>query len=273
MSALREAYACLDSALADPPCFDEDGIRLYNADCMKILLQMPDESVDIVVTSPPYNMGLSPGGGLRPGAAGTANGGMYKPGPNSKGGRFRGGYEDHDDAMPYPEYCAWQRSVLTECWRVARFGIFYNHRPRVEHGLLRMPLDWDFGGLPVGQLIVWDRHVGVDVSPRRFCTVQEWIILFAKPAFKLASLSVSGSGDVWRMPIARGSNYHPAPFPAELPGRCIAATDAQSVLDPFAGSSTTLVAAMAAGIEGIGIEKSAKYCQMSVRRLELRGAW
>lgn len=240
-----------------PPYYANERVTLYLGDCLEVMARMADESVDIVVTSPPYNMGLVPGGNGR---------GMYRPGASNKAGRFRDGYGGHADAMPYGEYCAWQRRVLAECWRVTRLGVFYNHRPRVEHGELREPLDGDYGGLRRRQIIVWDRGTGIDVNLRNFCTRQEWIILFAKPDFRLASHSASGMGDIWRLGMETNVPGHPAPFPIELPARCIEATAAQSVLDPFSGSGTTLLAAHNAGIPGIGIDNWEPYCELAVQR-------
>lgn len=238
------------------PYYEADGITIYHGDCGQVLCHL--DPVDIVVTSPPYNMGLVPGGNGR---------GMYRPGANTKAGRFRDGYDGtNDDAMPYDGYCQWQRAVLAQCWDLARMAIFYNHRPRVEHGLLRPPLDLDFG-LPLRQIIVWDRGTGVDVNLRSFCTRQEWVLLFARPEFRLVSRSASGMGDVWRLGMETGITEHPAPFPVSLPARCIEATAAGSVLDPFMGSGSTLVAAKAAGIRAIGIEKSERFCELAARRL------
>ena len=205
-----------------------------------------DDSIDIVICSPPYNMGLVPGGGGR---------GMYRPGASNKAGRFRDGYDDHADAMPQAEYDTWQRVCLAEMWRIARWAVFYNHRPRVEHGRLRDPLSGDYGlsptaGRPVlRQRIIWDRGTGIDVNLRQFCTRGEYILMFAKPMFELVSHAASGMGDVWRLGMDH-DNDHPAPFPLSLPARIIEATGARTVLDPFLGSGTTLRAAQNAGIGG-----------------------
>lgn len=113
----------------------------------------------------------------------------------------------------------------------------------------------------------WDRGTGIDVNLRAFCTRQEWIMLFAKPEFTLVDHAASGMGDVWRLGMETAVPDHPAPFPVTLPARCIAATGAQSVLDPFMGSGTTLRAAKDAGVRAVGIEKSERYCELAVRRL------
>lgn len=247
------------------PLYEADGQTIWHSDALSVMSWMGDGQVDITITSPPYNMGLVPGGNGR---------GMYRPGASNKAGRFRDGYEDStDDAMEQGDYDDWQRTCLAEMWRVSRLGVFYNHRPRVEHGRLRMPLSMNFGAEPVlRQIITWDRGTGIDVNLRQFCTRGEWIMVFAKPEFALVDHAVSGMGDVWNLGMEHNSD-HPAPFPLSLPLRCIAATGAQSVLDPFLGSGTTLRACADRGIKGIGVEKSARYCQMSVERLAQRSMW
>jgi hypothetical protein len=168
--------------------------------------------------------------------------------------------------MDQAAYDSWQREVLAECWRVARMAVFYNHRPRVEHGILRDPLGNDFG-IPLRQRIIWNRGTGIDVNLRAFCTRGEYVYLFAKPDFALVSHSASGMGDVWDLGIEYGVKDHPAPFPVSLPTRCITATGAASVLDPFAGSGTTLRAAADLHVQGIGIEIEPRFCELAVSRL------
>jgi site-specific DNA-methyltransferase (adenine-specific) len=236
---------------------EADGQTIWLGDSLEVMRTMGDESVDLVVTSPPYNMGLVPGGNGR---------GMYRPGASNKAGRFREGYDVHDDAMDQDAYDAWQREALGEMWRICRLGVFYNHRPRVEHGRLRTPLSWNYGEAVLRQIITWDRGTGIDVSLRQFCTRGEWIMVFAKPAFELVNHSASGMGDVWSLGMVHNSP-HPAPFPVQLPARAIEATGAKSVLDPYLGSGTTLRAALDAGIVGVGIDNSATYISMAIDRL------
>jgi DNA modification methylase len=242
------------------PYYQDEWATLYHGDCRDILPEFDNETWDIAVTSPPYNMGLVPGGNGR---------GMYRPGANNKAGRFRDGYDgDNDDALPYDEYCTLHRGVLAECWRLVRLGVFYNHRPRIEHGRLRFPLNGDYGPEPVlRQIITWDRGTGIDLNLRAFCTRGEWIMVFAKPEFELVDHAASGLGDVWNLGIDHSGIDHPATFPVSLPARCIAATGVTSVLDPFAGSGTTLVAAKKANVRAVGIEKVEGYCDVAARRL------
>jgi DNA modification methylase len=237
------------------PYYDHGGLTIYHGDCREIL---PTLSVDLVVTSPPYNMGLVPGGGGR---------GMYRPGANNKGGRFRDGYgEQTTDARPQDEYDDWLRERLALMWAATRVGVFLNHRPRVEHGRVRLPLGLEFP-CPLRQIIVWDRGTGIDVNKRHFCTRQEWILLFAHESFMLVDHAASGMGDVWRLGMEHAETGHPAPFPLSLPARCLAATGARSVCDPFLGSGTTLRAAKDAGVRGIGIDIEERYCEIAAGRL------
>lgn len=255
------------------PYYQDDLVTIYHGDSTDVLSEHLSEYAEpnlgqIVVTSPPYNMGLTPGGNGR---------GMYRPGGNNKGGRFRDGYDDHDDAMPQDEYDAWQRDVLSLLWQTipADGAIFYNHKQRVEHGVARLPLGLDFG-IPLRQIITWDRGTGIGVNRRHFCSVSEFVFLFAKPDFALRDHSASGRGDVWRLGMAQEDYGHPAPFPVSLPATVIATTAARSVLDPFAGTGTTLRAAVDAGVKAVGIEKAERYCEIAAKRMQQRaliGTW
>ena len=226
-----------------------DGRRsLYLGDCEAILPALHRPAAHIVITSPPYNMGLVPGGNGR---------GMYRPGASGKGGRFRDGYGDFGDALPQDEYDALHRRVLRLLWdAIPEDGaIFWNHRQRIEHGVARLPLGMDFG-IPLRQVITWDRGTGIAPSLRHFTPVAEWIFLFAKPDFRLRDHGASGQGDIWRLGMANGRHGHPAPFPPALPELFIRhyAPPGGVVLDPFGGTGTTAIAADRLGYDGISID-------------------
>ncbi len=240
------------------PYYADDLVALYHGDCEELLSRIRFDA-QIVVTSPPYNMGLVPGGNGR---------GMYRPGPNGKGSRFRDGYGQFGDDLPQDEYDAVHRRILGLLWQVIPDdgAVFWNHRQRIEHGKARLPLGMDFG-VPLRQIITWDRGTGIAPNLRHFTPVAEWIFLFAKPRFRLRDHAASGQGDIWRLGTARDRSDHPATFPESLPLRAIDSCAARSVLDPFAGSGTTLVAATRLGVPAIGIEVNEKYAEMAVRRL------
>lgn len=244
------------------PYYSDSLVTLYQGQCLDLLESNTFTTLpQIVVTSPPYNMGAVPGGGGR---------GMYRPGANSKGGRFRNGYsEADDDALEWPVYDTLRRDELAAMWRnLPNDGaIYYNHRPRVIHGVLRDPLQGDFG-IPLRNRIIWDRKTGIGPNLRHYCSVAEYVYLFAKPEFKLVDHSASGRGDIWRLGVAQEDFGHPAPFPVSLPMRAITDTAARSVLDPFAGTGTTLLAATIAGIPSVGFEKEERYCEVIAKRLQ-----
>jgi len=230
--------------------------KIHCADCIKIMNEMPKESISVVVTSPPYNIKNSTGNGMKDGRGGKwANAALIN------------GYEDHGDNMPHDQYVEWQKNCLEAMMRVLRpdGAIFYNHKWRVQNGLLQDRSDI-VSGFPVRQIIIWKRKGGINFNAGYFLPTYEVIYLIAKPDFKLAP-KANAQGDIWEIPQAR-DNKHPAPFPIELAQRCIAATSEGVVLDPFMGSGTTAIAAEVLGREWIGIEISEKYCKMAEKRLK-----
>jgi modification methylase len=224
---------------------------------MNVLKKLDSESVDLIFTSPPYNLGLK---------SNTSKNAKWKK-SNSENGLV-GGYEDHDDDMPREKYIIWQKEVLTECWRVIKptGAIYYNHKPRVQKLQLQTPLELN-PGLPLRQIIIWKRSGGMNFSERFYVPSHEWIMIFAKPDFKLRDRKASGALDVWDIPHER-TNSHPAPFPVDLPFRAIQTTDAKIICDPFMGSGTTGCAAVRLGREFIGIELSKKYFDQATTRIQ-----
>lgn len=240
------------------PHYQDDLVTLYHGDCMEILPTLGQ--FDMVFTSPPYNLNCpeKPGGGF----SGTETFGKWTKA--ARGGGLGDGYSDHGDDMPLDDYEAWQRSVLAELWEHTAGAIFYNHKPRPWLGEVWLPLRLN-PDLPLRQVIIWVRAGGINFSPSHYCPTHEWIMVFARPDWRLKSKAASGLGDVWRE--AQEPNEHPAPFPVGLPARAIETVAPLSVLDPFAGSGSTLRAAKNAGVRSVGIEKSERYCDMAVRRL------
>ena len=230
--------------------------KIINGDCLEVLRKLPNESIDLVVTSPPYNLKNSTGNGMKDGRGGKwANAALIE------------GYENYDDCMPNDEYAKWQHEVLLECLRVIKDdgAIFYNHKWRVQAGLIQDRRDIVYD-VPLRQIIIWQRKGGINFNAGYFLPTYEVIYLIAKKNFKLAPHS-NRYGDVWDI-MQEQRNDHPAPFPVELIDRIVSSTTAQIVLDPFMGSGTTAVVAAGLGRDFIGIEKSAKYCEAAMERLE-----
>jgi site-specific DNA-methyltransferase (adenine-specific) len=231
------------------PYYEDDAVTLYHGDCMDVLPAL--SGIDLVFTSPPYNLGVTTGGGFGNGRGNM--GGKWRTDKMAKSGAQ---YETHDDAMPPAEYELWLRDVIERCWgTLADDGAIYlNHKPRVQASTLWLPLDLN-PGLPVRQIVIWARAGGINYAPTHYVPTHEWLIILAKPAVRLKSKAASGVGDVWYVPQESGSE-HPAPFPLGLPARAIETVAPGLVLDPFAGSGTTLRAAKDAGVKAIGIERS-----------------
>jgi len=237
--------------------YPEDFIdKIICGDCLEIMQKIPDSSIDLIVTSPPYNLKNSTGNGMK---AGTKTG-RWANNP------LQNGYTSHNDQMPHSEYVNWQRDCLIEAMRTLKDdgAIFYNHKWRVQRGLMQDRSDI-LDGFPVRQIIIWKRAGGFNFNPGYFVPTYEVIYLITKPKFKLAPQK-NGYGDVWEFPQEM-KNDHPAPFPLALPLRCIESTNAQIILDPFSGSGTTAVAAKKLNRQYIGIDISSEYCEMAKSRI------
>jgi site-specific DNA-methyltransferase (adenine-specific) len=229
--------------------------KIICGDCLEIMKQIPDKSINLIVTSPPYNLKNSTGNGMKDGRGGKwSNAALLN------------GYANYNDCMPHDQYVKWQKECLSEAMRILSDdgAIFYNHKWRVQGGLLqdRNDIVKDF---PVRQIIIWKRKGGINFNPGYFLPTYEVIYLIAKPKFKLKNKS-NAIGDVWEFPQEM-NNPHPAPYPLELAERCITSTDAQIILDPFMGSGTTAVASKKYNRTFIGIEISSEYCQLAENRI------
>src|SRR5947209_2147699 len=91
--------------------------QIICGDALEVMRQIPSESVDLIVTSPPYNLKNSTGNGMKDGRGGKwANAALVN------------GYAAHHDCMPHEEYVAWQRDCLTEMMRLIKNdgAVFYN---------------------------------------------------------------------------------------------------------------------------------------------------
>jgi len=99
--------------------------KIILGDSLAVMREMPSESIDLVVTSPPYNIKNSTGNGLKKGT---------KTGKWS-GAALQNGYSDHHDNMGHAEYEWWQNACLLEMFRLLKptCAIFYSHKWRVPH--------------------------------------------------------------------------------------------------------------------------------------------
>ncbi len=225
-------------------------------DSVEVMKRLPDNSVDLFITSPPYNLKNSTGNGMKDGRGGKwENAALQK------------GYVNHSDDMPYDQYVAWQRATLEQMYRLLKNdgAIFYNHKWRVQGGLLQDRHEI-LEGFPVRQIIIWRRKGGINFNAGYFLPTYEVIYLIAKPDFKLAK-GANKYGDVWEIK-QESKNPHPAPFPEELIDRIVSSTNAQIIVDPFGGSGTTAVSAKKFNRDFIYIDNSKFYCEMARKRID-----
>lgn len=230
---------------------------VYQGDALQLLSNLPDEYIDITVTSPPYNKQRNTYGWLVQ----------------------TNRYSHYNDKMPETEYQNWQVEVLNELKRVTKPGgsLFYNHKVRWVDGKMIHPLEWMLKTeWDIRQEIIWDRSLAANVRGWRFWQVDERIYWLYKPidnhlvGEELESRHAKMSS-IWKMkPVPRTGN-HPAPFPLELPVRAIYSMPSgtpKTILDPFCGMGTTLIAAKLLGHNFIGFDIAPDYVAYSKKRLE-----
>jgi site-specific DNA-methyltransferase (adenine-specific) len=230
--------------------------KVINGDSLSIMKDMPSSCIDLVVTSPPYNLKNSTGNGMKDGRGGKwSNAALIN------------GYSSYDDNLPHDVYSEWQHNCLVEMYRLLKDdgAIFYNHKWRVQNGLMQDRNDI-IRNLPVRQIIIWKRKGGINFNKGYFLPTYEVIYLIAKPNFTLRP-KANAYGDVWEF-NQEMKNKHPAPFPVLLIDRIISSTNANIILDPFMGSGTTAIVAEANKRNFIGIELSEEYCIMANERIE-----
>jgi site-specific DNA-methyltransferase (adenine-specific) len=243
--------------------FQEDSIRIYNADFLRTDC-VKEGTIDLIVTSPPYNVGIK--------------------------------YNSHDDKMTYEHYLSFTGEWLTKCYRLIK-----------EDGrfCLNIPLDKNKGGqqsicadiTTIAKQVGWKYHSTVIWNEQNISRRTAWgswlsasapyviapvevIVIFYKDQWKKISGSrksdiskeefVGWTNGVWNFTGESKKRVgHPAPFPVELPRRCIKLFSfvGDTILDPFLGSGSTLIACVLTDRKGIGIEIDKNYCEIAKQRL------
>ena len=194
---------------------------IYHADCREILPLLPDKSVDLVLTDPPYGVGVDYGTG-----------------------------KESDRRS-----IEWLLPVLAECRRISAVTVW-------SPGTVNM-VEWISSTAPywVG---VWHKVNQCSRSPLGFGAWEPICFYFDSGLGEYAHLGQ----DSWSIPIAQQSEAQGHPCPKLLKfWRMLIASDSSSIIDPFMGSGTTLVAAKQLGRRAIGIEIQEKYCEIAVNRL------
>ena len=239
--------------------------RIIKGDCRKVLKKLQDNSVHLVITSPPYNVGI--------------------------------GREGWTDKLPDKEYLKLTKIWLKECYRALADGgkicvnLPLNDTSNIAFLHLKIMKELGFTFKANILWVKWDRK-----RKEKFAISKWRIEKFQFPsqpnpilinAYEIILVMQKNKGysigkkdltfnefrkwkyNVWFIrPIV--DRTHPAPYPVELAKRLIKlyCLRGQTVLDPFLGTGTTSITAMKLGRSSIGIEMSSEYVEMAKERLE-----
>ncbi len=245
---------------------------LYNGKAEEVIPKLENNSIDLVITSPPYNVDLGNN--------------KYNKNP----------YDLYNDNKDHKNYIIWLKTIFQSLYPKLKKGsrICVNVGDG-RHG--KIPTHSDIIQFMVSDLkyilmatIIWEKNqVGNRLSWGSFCspsspcfpTPFEFILVFSKETTKLQTSGqstlhsknfIDWAYSLWKFaPEKNMEDYgHPAVFPVELPYRLINMLSWKDalVLDPFNGAGTTGVACEMSGRNYIGIEISKKYCDITVNRIK-----
>ena len=232
---------------------------LIQKDCIEGLKELDDNSVNCIVTSPPYN---------KKGLLGKTKLG------NQIWGKFNIDYNTYGDDMPEEEYQSWMVALLNECHRVIKpdGSIFFNHKPRRYKNRSYLPTDFiQHSNAELYQLIIWDRRNSPNIRNDVLvpCTEHIYWLCKDKPKVFRDSIQPEYKTEVWNITPER-QKKHPAPFPEQLVRNCIQLTTEEGdlVLDPFMGSGTTAIVSQHLNRKWMGFEIDEKYATITNERIK-----
>jgi len=212
-------------------------IQLMQGDCLEVMKEIPDGSVDMILTDPPYGMRLN---------------------PQRKTAKFHGETIKNDDNL------SWVKGFFNEAFRVtgkvSSAIIFCNH-----HCIAEFITAAKKSRFEVKNLIVWNKgHFGMGGNWR---PCHEMILILTKGRFVTHSKRLKTIIDFKKIHHTR--SVHPTEKPVNLLEHLISAPDSDPmlVLDPFMGSGTTGIAAKNLGRKFIGIELDEEYFKIAARRI------
>ena len=219
--------------------------KIHNISWQDGFKEIDNYSVDLFITSPPYNLG-----------------GKFHTG-NTK---YNKAYDIYLDNLPEEEYQEQQIEFLNSCYeKLSDNGsMFYNHKPRIKNGVCIHPLEWIFkSNFILKQEIVW-KNRSQNFDKIRFYPFTERIYWLVKnPKTKL--FNEFGMSDVWEFKNSKRHELHRATFPIDLPLTIIKCfKDAVLIVDPYMGIGTTARAVEEINLDGInrkwiGFEISKEY--------------
>jgi site-specific DNA-methyltransferase (adenine-specific) len=220
----------------------------YNMDCMEGMKQFPDKFFDLVITSPPYNLGK-----------------QHHTGNN----RFTA-YNTFNDNMPENEYQKWQIKVLNEIHRIIKDdgSVFYNHKNRIRNALTISPYEWiNKSSLLLKQELIWFNG-SQNFDKCRFYPMTEKVFWLSKTKETLFTNNINHH-DLFNWKAEGTNGEHKRAFPIEMVYDILSCfPKGLKVLDPFMGSGTTGIACHKLGFEFWGFELDPDYYALATDRLE-----
>lgn len=223
--------------------------KLLHGDCMNALRKIPNESVDLIVTDPPYPTTAR-------GSAGNS-GGMLQKDINKKGKVFTHNSIDCEQYAP-------------EFYRILKDGshcyVMTNHV-----NLIHMLNTFTESGFHFIKSLIWDK--GNKIMGQYYMSQFEYILFFRKG--RGVKINNCGTSDIISVPNKKqkgedGKNLHDTEKPVELNDILIAnsSNEGDLVLDPFMGIGAAGVSAVGLNRNFIGIELDDKYFEIAKNRIE-----
>lgn len=222
-------------------------------DCLDGMRSMENDSVDYVITSPPYNFNLRVHYG-KYGGMGTTDKNKYN--------------YMVSDRLPIDDYYEWQKSCIGEMLRVCKGVVFYNIQLLTGNKDAFFRILGDYHD-KVKEVIIWDKmHAEPSVNDGVLNSMFEFIVVFDKNnaigrRFENAKFERGKLSNIFRIPKNRSRNKvnHKAVFPIELPLTIIKnfTNENDVILDPFIGIGTTAVACIQTNRSFVGFELNKEY--------------
>ena len=233
---------------------------IYNENCLETTKRLKDKSIDLVVTSPPYNLNL------------RVRNGEYCSRQIVKH-EFATKYDTMDDNLPMDEFYKLHSEILRELIRVSNV-VFYNIQIVTGSKVAFFKIMGEFAE-ELKEMIIWDKvNSQPAMKDRTFNSQFELILVFGDTPitrqFSKCNFNRGTMPNVWQ--IKRGKNGvkgHGAVFPEELIAKIITnfTNENDIVYDPFMGTGTTAAVALKTNRRFIGSEISEKYCAIIEERI------
>jgi site-specific DNA-methyltransferase (adenine-specific) len=236
------------------PYHEEAAVTIYHGDAMAVLRELPSESVDCIITDPPY----SSGGMYRGDRAASTTAKYVQSGQVLQHGDFAGDNRDQR------AYLAWCSLWLAECLRIAKPGavcaLFTDWR--------QLPITTDAlqaGGFIWRGIGAWDKTEAARPMKGRYRNQCEYLVWGSRGGMADAGPCLPG---VWRVTVGGSEKHHIAGKPEKLMQMLVEiCPPGGTVLDPFCGSGTTLKAAKQTGRRAVGIEIGEQWATVARDRL------